>query len=68
MSVAKARPWARNCPAEGRLQHRRAEDPRRHLTCQGGDYTNEVFPKLREAGWQGYWIDAARRCACRTTP
>ncbi|MCT8162337.1 MULTISPECIES: aspartate-semialdehyde dehydrogenase [unclassified Pseudomonas] len=29
------------------------------LTCQGGDYTNEVFPKLREAGWQGYWIDAA---------
>ncbi|WP_339082396.1 aspartate-semialdehyde dehydrogenase [Pseudomonas sp. TMP9] len=29
------------------------------LTCQGGDYTHEVFPKLREAGWQGYWIDAA---------
>jgi aspartate-semialdehyde dehydrogenase len=29
------------------------------LTCQGGDYTNEVFPKLREAGWNGYWIDAA---------
>lgn len=29
------------------------------LTCQGGDYTNEVFPKLREEGWQGYWIDAA---------
>lgn len=29
------------------------------LTCQGGDYTTEVFPKLREAGWQGYWIDAA---------
>lgn len=29
------------------------------LTCQGGDYTNEVFPKLREAGWEGYWIDAA---------
>lgn len=29
------------------------------ITCQGGDYTNEVFPKLREAGWQGYWIDAA---------
>jgi aspartate-semialdehyde dehydrogenase len=29
------------------------------LTCQGGDYTNEVFPKLRVAGWQGYWIDAA---------
>jgi aspartate-semialdehyde dehydrogenase len=29
------------------------------LTCQGGDYTNEVYPKLREAGWPGYWIDAA---------
>lgn len=29
------------------------------ITCQGGDYTNEVYPKLREAGWQGYWIDAA---------
>jgi len=29
------------------------------LTCQGGEYTSEVFPKLREAGWQGYWIDAA---------
>jgi len=29
------------------------------ITCQGGDYTKAVFPKLREAGWQGYWIDAA---------
>ncbi|CNE72649.1 aspartate-semialdehyde dehydrogenase [Yersinia mollaretii] len=29
------------------------------ITCQGGDYTNEVYPKLRKAGWQGYWIDAA---------
>jgi aspartate-semialdehyde dehydrogenase len=29
------------------------------VTCQGGDYTNEVFPKLRSAGWAGYWIDAA---------
>mgnify|MGYP002738627707 FL=1 len=29
------------------------------LTCQGSDYTNEVFPKLREAGWEGQWIDAA---------
>lgn len=29
------------------------------LTCQGGDYTNDVFPKLRDAGWGGYWIDAA---------
>jgi len=29
------------------------------LTCQGGDYTNEIYPKLRAAGWEGYWIDAA---------
>ncbi|RJR20939.1 MAG: aspartate-semialdehyde dehydrogenase [Nitrospiraceae bacterium] len=29
------------------------------LTCQGGDYTNEVYPKLRASGWNGYWIDAA---------
>ncbi|UIF85219.1 aspartate-semialdehyde dehydrogenase [Cupriavidus sp. UYPR2.512] len=29
------------------------------VTAQGGDYTNEVFPKLRAAGWKGYWIDAA---------
>jgi aspartate-semialdehyde dehydrogenase len=29
------------------------------ITCQGGDYTKEVFPKLRAAGWSGYWIDAA---------
>ncbi len=29
------------------------------ITCQGGDYTKEVFPKLRGAGWNGYWIDAA---------
>jgi len=29
------------------------------ITCQGGDYTKLVFPKLRAAGWGGYWIDAA---------
>lgn len=29
------------------------------LTCQGGDYTKEIYPRLREIGWQGYWIDAA---------
>jgi aspartate-semialdehyde dehydrogenase len=29
------------------------------ITAQGGDYTNEVFPKLRAAGWTGHWIDAA---------
>ena len=29
------------------------------ITCQGGDYTNDIHPKLRAAGWTGYWIDAA---------
>jgi aspartate-semialdehyde dehydrogenase len=29
------------------------------VTCQGGDYTAEVYGKLRAAGWTGYWIDAA---------
>jgi aspartate-semialdehyde dehydrogenase len=29
------------------------------ITAQGGDYTSEVFPKLRAAGWKGHWIDAA---------
>jgi aspartate-semialdehyde dehydrogenase len=29
------------------------------VTCQGGDYTGDVHPKLRAAGWNGYWIDAA---------
>jgi aspartate-semialdehyde dehydrogenase len=29
------------------------------LTCQGGDWTSEMFPQLRAAGWDGYWIDAA---------
>ncbi len=29
------------------------------ITCQGGDYTNAIVPKLRGAGWRGYWIDAA---------
>lgn len=29
------------------------------ITCQGGDYTNDVFPRLRATGWNGFWIDAA---------
>ncbi len=29
------------------------------VTCQGGDYTKAIFPRLRDAGWKGYWIDAA---------
>ena len=29
------------------------------ISCQGGDYTSDVYPQLRRAGWTGYWIDAA---------
>ncbi|MFW6387449.1 MAG: aspartate-semialdehyde dehydrogenase, partial [Thermodesulfobacteriota bacterium] len=29
------------------------------VTCQGGDYTKDVHPRLRQSGWNGYWIDAA---------
>jgi aspartate-semialdehyde dehydrogenase len=29
------------------------------ISCQGGDYTNEVYPRLRAEGWKGFWIDAA---------
>src|SRR5688572_12786987 len=29
------------------------------ISCQGGDYTSDIYPKLRQAGWNGYWIDAA---------
>jgi aspartate-semialdehyde dehydrogenase len=29
------------------------------LSCQGGEYTNEIYPGLRREGWKGYWIDAA---------
>ena len=30
------------------------------ITCQGSDYTKEIYPKLRATGWNGYWIDAAK--------
>jgi aspartate-semialdehyde dehydrogenase len=29
------------------------------ITCQGGDYTTDVYPRLRAAGWNGHWVDAA---------
>jgi len=31
------------------------------ISCQGGEYTAEIHPALRKAGWKGYWIDAARQ-------
>jgi aspartate-semialdehyde dehydrogenase len=36
------------------------------ITSQGGDYTKEIHPKLRSAGWRGHWIDAAN--ALRMAP
>src|SRR6476469_8720007 len=30
------------------------------ITCQGGEYTTEMYPRLRATGWNGYWIDAAK--------
>ena len=36
------------------------------ISCQGGDYTNEIFPKLRAEGWSGYWIDAASALRMQT--
>jgi aspartate-semialdehyde dehydrogenase len=29
------------------------------VSCQGGEYTNDIYPRLRREGWKGYWIDAA---------
>jgi aspartate-semialdehyde dehydrogenase len=55
-----------SAPAEGRgvalkdahdLNELKAMDA--IISCQGGDYTTAIFSKLRAAGWQGYWIDAA---------
>jgi aspartate-semialdehyde dehydrogenase len=44
------------------LDAKRVDDLRRCdaiITAQGGDYTKEIYPQLRAAGWNGYWIDAA---------
>ena len=30
------------------------------ITCQGGEYTSQIYPELRKSGWRGYWIDAAK--------
>jgi aspartate-semialdehyde dehydrogenase len=30
------------------------------ITCQGGEFTGEIYPLLRASGWNGYWIDAAK--------
>jgi aspartate-semialdehyde dehydrogenase len=50
---------------------RDANDPRAFegldviVTCQGSDWTNTMFPRLRDAGFDGYWIDAANALRMR---
>jgi aspartate-semialdehyde dehydrogenase len=39
------------------IEHLKTQDV--ILTCQGGSYTERVFPQIRKEGWSGYWIDAA---------
>src|SRR5262245_32226869 len=38
------------------------------ISCQGGEYTAEIHPALRKAGWTGYWIDAARQLRMADDP
>jgi aspartate-semialdehyde dehydrogenase len=49
----------RRARAQGRKEHSELKSLDIIISCQGGDYTTEVFPRLREAGWKGHWIDAA---------
>jgi aspartate-semialdehyde dehydrogenase len=53
-SVARAQPTLKDA---GDLDALAACDA--IVTCQGGDWTTDVHPRLRAKGWQGYWIDAA---------
>jgi aspartate-semialdehyde dehydrogenase len=61
-NVGGAGPDLGRCDA-GPLKDARSVDDLKAMevivTCQGGDYTNEIYPRLRAAGWNGYWIDAA---------
>ncbi|MFZ5998095.1 MAG: aspartate-semialdehyde dehydrogenase [Nitrospirota bacterium] len=52
--VGKSAPVLKDAKSIGELKAMDAV-----VSCQGGDYTNDVYPKLRAAGWKGYWIDAA---------
>ena len=63
-STAKPLPLAPDIGREvTRVQDASDIDALRRLTvlvsCQGGDYTSEMHPRLRASGWNGYWIDAA---------
>ncbi len=62
-NVGGAGPKVSGAGEGGRLLDARSVDALRRMeiivTCQGGDYTNDIYPQLRAAGWNGYWIDAA---------
>src|SRR5947207_2558286 len=62
-NVGGAGPKISGAGEGGRLLDARSIEALRRMeivvTCQGGDYTNEIYPQLRSAGWSGYWIDAA---------
>ena len=53
-SVGKSAPPVKDAKAIGELTGMDVL-----ISCQGGDYTTEMYPQLRQAGWKGYWIDAA---------
>lgn len=46
-------------PVENAMDIARLETMDIVISCQGGDYTSAAYPKLRQTGWSGYWIDAA---------
>jgi len=46
-------------PVENALDLNRLMDMDIIISCQGGSYTQECHPQLRQNGWKGFWIDAA---------
>ena len=59
-AVGKAGPlWAGSAPLQDARDIPALKKMEVIITCQGGDYTKDILPKLRSAGWTGYWIDAA---------
>jgi aspartate-semialdehyde dehydrogenase len=60
--------WSARCSSIGRetapLKDANSVDALKAMdvivTCQGGEYTTAIYPQLRAAGWQGYWVDAAK--------
>ena len=46
-------------PVADAYDERRLQAQEVIISCQGGSYTEKIYPRLRTSGWQGYWIDAA---------